>query len=542
LGVKKNKENNKVLSEDRYFKTLTKDELWQRYCGFLDLTADRFVEIQEKLLMDQIDLIADSVLGKKIMNNQKPESLDEFRRMIPLTTYEDYEPYLTEKREDVLGEKPYIWCHSAGRMGEFKWIPQSREIIEKAVRYYLAALILASTSKKGEINIKPGTRLLAVAGPPPYASGMVLLNLIQSFSTKLMPPTEETEKMAFVESIKTAFKMALRDGVDVIGAIASTLVRMGEEFSGQTSSMKFSVSMLNPKVIFRLLRAVLRSKKAKRGILPKDIWQPKGILVGGVDTSIYKEGVLHYWGVGAHEVYSGTEGLAYAVQAWNREGLVFFPDTVFLEFIPYTETPDDQEIKYDHPDTLLLNELEEGELYEIVISNFYGMPLLRFRINDVIKVISIKDDETGINLPQIAFQRRVGDVINLGGLCWLDEKTIWQVLVNTGIKFTEWTARKEYEKDKTLLRIYLELKEDKEPAELELMIDEQLKKIDINYIDIHTHLGLQPVRVTLLKPGTFQQYMEEKIEEGANLAHLKPAHINATETIIQHLMELSSRK
>jgi len=542
MAEKNPKEDNQMLSEDEYFNTLTKDKLWQRYCGFLDLTADRFIEIQEKLLKDQIDLVADSLLGKKTMNNQKPESMEEFRRIVPFTTYEDYEPYLSQQQEDALARKPYLWCHSAGRMGEFKWIPQSPEIIENAVRYYLAALILSSCSKKGEINIKPGARLLLLAGPPPYASGAALLNLTQRFSSRLMPPLEGAEATSFLERVKIAFQMALKDGVDVIGAIASTMVRMGEEFSGQTRRTKFSLSLLHPKVVSRLVRAWLRSKKEKRGILPKDIWRLKGILVSGVDTSIYKDGVTHYWGIEPHELYSGTEGLAYAVQAWNRKGMVFFPDTVFLEFIPYQETADHQEPVDHQPNTMLLNELEEGELYEVVITNFYGMPLLRYRLDDVIKVLSIRDDEAGINLPQITFQRRVGDVINLGGLCWLDEKTIWQAIANTGIKFTEWTACKEYDRDKTLLRIYIELKEEKEPGDLELKIDEQLNKIDINYVDIHSHLALQPVRVTLLRTGTFQSYTEEKIEEGANLAHLIPAHVNPPEKVIQRLMELSSEK
>ena len=85
-----------MLSEDKYFRDLTEAKLWQRYCGFLDLSIDEFMDIQEELLMDQIDRVADSVLGKKIMGKRKPKSVEEFRRMVPLTTYDDYEPYLSE--------------------------------------------------------------------------------------------------------------------------------------------------------------------------------------------------------------------------------------------------------------------------------------------------------------------------------------------------------------------------------------------------------------------------------------------------------------
>ncbi len=154
----------------------------------------------------------------------------------------------------------------------------------------------------------------------------------------------------------------------------------------------------------------------------------------------------------------------------------------------------------------------------------------------------MKDDEAGIKLPQISFQRRVSEVINLGGLCWLDEKTIWQAIANTGIKYTEWTACKEYDRNQSFLHIYLELKEAKEAAEVEPLIDEQLGIVDTDYKDIHSYLDLQPVRVTLLPAGTFQRYMDEKIKEGANLAHLKPTHVNPPEVVIQRLSELSSEK
>ena len=528
-----------MLSEDRYFKNLSRDELWQRYCGFLDLPIAEFMNIQKKLLMDEVELVADSTLGKKIMGHQRPKNVEEFRQMVPLTTYEDYEPYLSQKQEDALSEKPYLWCHSAGSGGRFKWIPHSPQIVEQAVKNYLACCILASCSKKGEINIAPGLRFLAVVAPPPYTSGVIIPAFLERFSSQLIPPLEEAGTMEFPERMKKGFQMALKDGVDFIGALASVLVKMGEAFSEQTRNVNFSMSMLHPKIVILFLRAWLRCKREKRTMLPKDIWRPKSIFVSGLDTDIYKESVAHYWGSVPYEIYTGTEAFVYAVQGWNKKGMVFLPDMAFFEFIPYEELLKHQDDKDYQPSTVLLNEVEEGKLYEVVITHFYGMPLLRYRLNDIIKVIATKDDETGINLPQIVFQRRVGEVINLAGLAQLDEKTLWQAIVNTGIKYNDWAACKEYDQNQTYLRLYIELKEEREAAEVETMIGEQLKKVDTDYKDIDSYLGLQPVRVTLLSPRTFQRYVQEKLKEGADLAHLKPAHINPSEAVIQHILELS---
>jgi phenylacetate-coenzyme A ligase PaaK-like adenylate-forming protein len=188
---------------------------------------------------------------------------------------------------------------------------------------------------------------------------------------------------------------------------------------------------------------------------------------------------------------------------------------------------------------VLLSELDEGKLYEVVMSQFYGMPLLRYQLRDLIKVVALKDEETGVNLPQMVFQRRAGETINLAALADLDEKAIWQAIANTGVKYTDWSASKEYEHDKSFLRLYLELNEDKEPAEVERMIDEQLKMIDPDYRDIDLYLGLQPVRVTLLLPGTFARYASEKKKQGCDLAHLKPPHVNPRPEDIELLLESS---
>jgi len=528
-----------MLPDDKYFQTLTEAELWQRYCGFLDLSIDEFMDIQKELLMDEIELVADSILGKKIMGSRRPDNIGAFRHTVPLTTREDYEPYLDERQEDALAVKPYFWCHSAGRGGRFKWIPQSTEIGDKAARIAMASFILASASKKGSVTIGPGFRLFAVLPPKPYASGYLVGLLAEHLSFRVIPSPEQVRNIEFQERIQKGFQIALKDGIDILTALGSVLAKVGERFSSRTRSMKLSSSMLHPKIVFRFLRALLRARREKRTILPKDLWSPKGIMTAGMDTTIYKKEIAHYWGIEPFECYASSETIVTAMQAWNKKWMTFLPDMVFLEFIPYEEHLRHQNDKDYQPSTVLLNEVEEGKLYEVVITQFYGMPLLRYRMGDLIKVVALRDDEAGINLPQIVFQRRVGESINLAGLADLDEKTIWQAIANTGIKYEDWSARKEYDQNQAFLRLYIEMAEEREAADVESMIDEQLKMVDTDYKDIGDYLESQPVRVTFLSPRTFQRYTEEKRREGADLAHMKPTHINAPQAVIKRLLQLS---
>lgn len=528
-----------MLLEDEFFKKLSEVELWQRYCGFLDLSVNEFLDVQRELLMDQIDRVDGSVLAQKIMGSQKPKSPEEFRRIVPLTTYDDYEAYLSERREDALAMKPHMWCHSSGKGGRFKWIPLSAEFTQKTTKNCLSTLILATAKQKGQVNISKGARFLLMLAPPPYVSGVVIEGLAENFSFQAIPDPEKTKGMEFRDRIQKGFQTALKDGVDVMGGLASILVKMGEEFREQRQGRKFSVSMLHPRVMLRLLRAWIRSKRQKRGILPKDLWPAKAIVTGGVDTAIYKDDIAYYWGTEPYEFYVCAEAVYLAIQSWNRKGLVFLPDAAFLEFIPYDEVLKLMDDKSYQARTVLLDELEEGGLYEVVITHLYGMPLLRYRMNDLLKVIALRDDEAGINLPQMVFQRRLGETINLGGLADLDEKTMWQAIANTGIKYSDWSAGKEYHQGHSFLHLYIEVKELREADEIAAMVDEQLKLVDTDYKDIESYLGFQPIRVTLLSKGTFERYMDEKRKEGADLGHLKPVHINASESVIQRLLQLS---
>ncbi len=529
-----------MIREDRYFKTLNKKQLWQRYCGHLDFSVSEFMRIQEELLMEEIDLVANSLLGKKIMNGNRPRSVEEFRRLVPLTTYEDYEPYLSERQEDALAVKPSDWCHSSGRGGKFKWLPYTEQAVETACRLFMGYLILAAANKRGEVRIKPGERILYNLAPRPYLSGFFLYSFSQAFSCRLMPPHEEAEKMSFRDRIQRGFQMALRNGVDVIFSISSILVKAGERMTEHARGVKFSARMLHPRILSTLLRALIHSKLEKRPILPRDLWRPKVILCGGADTTIYKEGVAYYWGKMPFEVYGATESINIAAQNWTKKWLSFLPYAAFWEFIPEDESIKSREDKDYSPRTVLLNELEEGKLYEIVLTQFYGMPLLRYKIGDIIKVVALSDTEAGVNLPQIAFHTRIGETIDLASLARLTEKVIWQAISNTGMKYEEWAAVKEYDQDKTFLRLYVELKEERETTEIERLVDEQLRLVDIDYQDIGSYLELQPVRVTVLSGGTFERYYQEKVKEGADMTHLKPPHMNAPEAVIQRLLQLSS--
>jgi hypothetical protein len=227
------------------------------------------------------------------------------------------------------------------------------------------------------------------------------------------------------------------------------------------------------------------------------------------------------------------------MQGWNKNGLYFLPDIAFYEFIPEAEVRKWQADASYQPSTVLYDELREGQLYEVVITQLYGMPLLRYRMKDLIRITGLTDPETGVALPHMQFQRRVGETIDLAALARIDERTLWQALANTGLRIVDWSACKEYDGEQAYLRLFVELKEAATPERVAALVDEHLKLVDIDYRDIESYLGLQPIRVTLLPKGTFLRYTERQRKAGADLAHLKPPHVNPSEDTLRALRELS---
>ncbi len=155
---------------------------WQKYCGFFDLSLSEFMDIQRNLLREEIELIAPTPIGKTFFKGSVPASIDEFRSQIPLTAYKDYARWFDERREDVLAEKPIVWICTTDRSGYIKWAPYTRRAYERTADSVMAGFILSCASKKGEVRIGRGTRLLTNLPPRPYLSGMLVAG--NGFSTE----------------------------------------------------------------------------------------------------------------------------------------------------------------------------------------------------------------------------------------------------------------------------------------------------------------------------------------------------------------------
>jgi len=520
------------------------EELWQMCCGFLSLTLEQFMAVQKRLLLEQIGLLNRCTLGRKIMRGAKPETIEEFREQVPLTTYADYCPQLIEKREAPLPAEPAFWVHTSGRSGEYpcKWVPITSAYSHELSTVMYGIGILSSCKEWGDISQAPEhPKIVYTVAPRPYMSGAIASMLEQQTPSHYLPPLEEAENLSFEERVKLGFKQALSQGIDYFFGLSMVMVVVGNRFSQPSDKVDIRPLLSQPKALFRLVRGLAKSKLARRPMLPKDLWPVKGIMSGGLDSGVYKNKIKELWGRYPLDTYTGTEGGIIATQTWDYDGMTFIPSLNFLEFIPEKEHFKWQLDHSYQPKTVLLDEVKAGENYEIVITNFHGGALVRYRPGDMIKITSLRNEKLGIDIPQMVFERRADDLLDFVFIR-LTEKTIWQAIENTGIAYEDWSAYKKT--GEPVLSIFIELKDSYQgsDADIAAAVREQIIKSDngkdtesLIRGDFATMIDFK-VEISLLPRGAFANYIAQRQAEGADLAHLKPPHINPSDKVLSLLM------
>jgi len=519
-----------------------KKELWLDCCGFIDLSLAQFMGIQNRLLLEQLELLNGSGIGEKVMSGAKPGTVEEFRSQVPFTTYADYCPDLQERRDYVSPAKPARWVKTSGYSGTYdvKWVPWSERFEAECEKVCAACALFAISQRRGDISkVREHLKVLYTVGGPEYASGVVGELTRRAFNFDFLP--SNAEGLTFTERIKAAFAQALDEGLDAFGGLPSVLAVVGDQMREQPKKPDIKFLVAHPRAALRLCKGLLRSRLARRPMLPRDLWDLKVIMGGGTDSAIFKEKVQGMWGRKPLELYGGTEGGIYAMQTWDYAGMTFVPNLNFFEFIPEDEHYKWKLDRTYQPRTVLLNEVKPNCNYEIVITNLHGGALVRFRLGDMIRIVSSRNEHSDIDLPQMVFYGRADYVIDIAGLGRLTERIIWEALQNTGVPYVEWAARKEVWGDRAVLHLYVELGQRTSVAgrEIAALFSRELQKLEKQYhhnpyniyddTEDRPNVESQHVEVTFLPLGAFANYIAQRQAEGADLGHLKPPHINPSD-------------
>ncbi|MBQ7100313.1 MAG: GH3 auxin-responsive promoter family protein [Clostridia bacterium] len=185
---------------------------------------------------------------------------------------------------------------------------------------------------------------------------------------------------------------------------------------------------------------------------------------------------------------------------------------------------DIEEDETETPKTLLLNELEVGKKYEMVVTNSSG--LYRYRMEDIVQVTRMHN-----NTPVIEFLYRRNLSMNVA-----NEKTTTamvdfaakQVFEKTGNEFVGYSFYPDFSTNPPRYCMLTEIKGDiseEKRQEMIEVLDEELKGVNEKYFKYRRWGMLNRPEILILKPDTYWDYRENLRNQGVHLNQIKPVTV-----------------
>ena len=464
-------------------------------------------------------------IGKR-WNFPKLSNIKEFLESVPLTGYDDYKQYIdrmVEKGEQnlITADNVTQFSLSSATTGKAKYIPGIANIPS-------LDLILPSGDTKilHLTNIPQHKSETPFGMPVESISVRVVRHLVNACPDNYVVPYEAYNvsplstalyvemvfglKEANINEISSVFiptvisavilvKTRWRDMIDDIrtGKFNSVLVEKREDLE----KLLGGPDPIRADALQKIFEQVepLDCKSMLSKIWPR-VKVIKCLCSGNM--SCFIPTLKHYCGHSIHISsywYGCTETDIIGIPAKPMEEVSLFrlaPHN-FYEFIPIEQTDE------KCPQTLLANEVEEGKIYEIVLTTFSGF--YRYRIGDFVKIIEQTKDVG----PLFDFHGRGKMILKVGG------HSLYEVNVEkamTGLTSTT-SSRIDYivSVDETTFsqyRIWIECDGDIKIDQLDAFLDECLKNVDAKYKYDRLNGRLDSLSVVCLKDGTFGKLLE----------------------------------
>ena len=149
--------------------------------------------------------------------------------------------------------------------------------------------------------------------------------------------------------------------------------------------------------------------------------------------------------------------------------------------------------------------------------------------------MSVGRNKEGIALPHLAYVDRVPTIIDIAGFTRITEDSINNVIDMSGLQIYDWIAAKEYnEQNKPFLHMYIELYTHNLGfvASTKQVLMEHLsiyfKYFDSDYNDLKKLLGMEPLKISVLRSGTLDNY---RMATGKTISRMNPPRYDIAELL-----------
>ncbi|NRB06082.1 MAG: GH3 auxin-responsive promoter family protein [Richelia sp.] len=490
------------------------------------------------------------------------KTIEQFRQRVPILPYSSYEPYIhriAAGEANILTPDPVIYLNlTSGSTGKQKLIPvtkRSRQVLNRANQVGIGFGAEAAQKRNlpmGKMLLTSSVQLIgSSSGGIPcghVSAGDLRLNKLlyqQIFAhpyETLLPADPKTRHyMCLLFALRNPSLRIIGANFPVLGLqLGNYLESYAEELIHDLKTGQIAPWLqLEPELRAQLQQQICPvPKRAKQlaeirhsegRLTPQLAWQNLSFLITarGGTSNFYFERFPNYFGdtpiFGG--IYASSEATFGIYHDFNNDGVILAIDSGFFEFIP------PKQWDMQHPKTLLPQELQVGQYYRVLVTNYSG--LYRYDIGDVVEVVGFFNQA-----PLISFRHRVG-----GLLSSTTEKTnefhaiqVMQQLQrefdlpleNFCVTLSEHEIPAHYLLNIELIPGY----ELREPERFLTEFDQKLQQANVSYQDKRKKNVVPSPRLRILAPGSFAQIRQRFLKKGISDSQFKFAHISEDRQIL----------
>ena len=520
------------------------------------------MEKNRNLLMTILKDNKDTEIGKKY-DFASIDSIEEYQRRLPITTYDDYADYVQRiiynDEENLMTAYDFrLFCETNGTLGVPKIIPMSKKAIQAQMDYNTNILngILEESAddswKRGRALYVQECIFTEMRKGKEYGllSAIMLQNILPLVKKINAIPPEvlfpEDSAGTNIRYLQARFGIMAKDVTSIRGTYLSFVT---EVIRYVENNWELLVRDIEQGTIDASIEMPEKTRELMMKIIepmPERAAELRAIFEQGFDTPYCRK----VWpdlkficgiGTGAFEVYeqklkeryvdnhvqfyfpgiSATEGLFSVPLEMNSKDSVLVPSVTFYEFLPV-------EAKGDFSQIVTMDQLETGKDYELIITNLSG--LYRYRMYDCVRVVGRYHD-----LPMVRFVYRVIKTLDL-----LDDHTTEQAFTQAALQTAE-----ELHYDMVDFSVFVD-RDAKRPHYVYLMeiakhpeslTKEQIRQcLNDKLCQLSRHLAKTiergmcgPVDLFIVQDETYLLYNDLMVMRGRGSAQLKPVRFIVNE-------------
>lgn len=453
---------------------------------YINRKAKSAIEDQEKIFRNLIEIAKETDFGKD-HNFQKIATIEDFQSQVPVRDYEQLKTYfdkITEGKEDVLWiGKPKYLAKTSGTTSGIKYIPVSNQSVPNHINTARNA-ILTYIAEKNDASIFKGKMIFLSGSPELEEKGGIATGRLSGIVNHEVPSWIRTNQVPSWET------NCIEDWETKLEKIIDETIHLDMRVIGG----------IPPWVQMYFERLIERT--GKKNII--EIFPNFTLFIyGGVNYEPYRAGLEKLIGkkVDSIEYFPASEGF-FAFQNTQKDTSLLLNSNsgIFYEFIPLDE--------YGKKDArrLTLKNIEANKDYALVVSNNAG--LFAYDIGDVVRFTSLKPYK-------LLVTGRVKHYISAFGehvIAKEVEEAIKVVCKNHDVGITEFTVAPQVNPVNGELPYHEWLIEFEHSPEdiisFEKDLDKEMVKQNIYYQDLIDGKILQPLKISVLKKGSFIEYMK----------------------------------